>query len=67
MSIRGEIEMANIYEEEGYESRKDYLENLSEDFGVDYETVSCLASLLGPEEDFDGLVTTLEDMADGVY
>ena len=67
MSIRGGIEMPNIYEEEGYESRKDYLENLSEDYGVDYETVSCLASLLGPEEDFDGLVTTLEDMADGVY
>ena len=52
----------SIYEEHGYDSRKDYLDNLAEDFGVDTDTVYTLASMLGKIEDFDGLVTSLEDM-----
>jgi hypothetical protein len=32
--------------------------------GVDKRTVFMLADLLGPDEDFDGLVTSLEDYAD---
>ena len=51
----------NIYKENGYENRRDYLNSLAEEFDVDRETVYMLASLLGKEEDFDGLVTTLED------
>lgn len=51
----------NIYQENGYKSRIDYLFCLSDDFGIDYITVTVLAELLGPAEDFDGLVTTLED------
>ena len=43
----------------GYRSRRHYLETLCEDF--DRETVYALAGLLGPSEDFDGLVTALED------
>jgi hypothetical protein len=54
--------MANIYQEQGYKSRKDYLESLSDDLGVDRDTVFELANLLGPSEDFDGLVTALEDV-----
>ncbi len=53
----------SVYTEMGYENRQDYLKSLSDDFGIDLETVFMLADLLGPNEDFDGLVTTLEDMS----
>ena len=52
-----------VYQQEGYASRRDYLECLAEDIGVDKKTVFMLAELLGPDEDFDGLVTSLEDYA----
>jgi len=32
-----------------------------EDFDIDRDTVYMMADLLGPTEDFDGLVTSLED------
>ena len=51
-----------IYLEYGAENRAEYLEMLSEDFDVDLDTVHALADVLGPMEDFDGLVTSLEDM-----
>ena len=54
----------SIYTDNGFNSRKDYLNSLADDFGVDKNTVYDLASVLGPEEDFDALVTELEDMAD---
>lgn len=52
----------NIYQEYGYASREDYLSSLAEDYGVELDTVKALADLLGPNEDFDGLVSQLEDM-----
>jgi hypothetical protein len=51
----------SIYKENGYENRRDYLDSLADDFGVDRQTVYSLASILGSSEDFDGLVTALED------
>lgn len=51
------------YLEYGAETRAEYLAMLSEDFDVDLDTVHALADVLGPMEDFDGLVTSLEDMA----
>ena len=51
----------NIYQENGYENRKEYLECLADDFGIDPQIVFELAYLLGQNEDFDGLVTMLED------
>lgn len=51
------------YLEYGAENRAEYLKMLSEDFDVDLDTVHALADVLGPMEDFDGLVTSLEDMA----
>ena len=51
----------NVYIENGYENRKDYLECLAEEYDVDYDTVVDIAMLLGENEDFDGLVTALED------
>jgi hypothetical protein len=52
----------SIYQREGYANRAEYLQSLADDFGVDLSTVQALADVLGPNEDFDGLVTTLEDM-----
>ena len=57
--------MENIYQEHGYDNRKEYLNSLAEDFGVDEVTVYSLASMLGKIEDFDGLVTSLEDIEAG--
>ena len=51
----------NIYQENGYADRADYLTCLSEDYGVPIESVYSLAEMLGENEDFDGLVSALED------
>ena len=53
--------MENAYVANGYKDRADYLHDLADMFDVPYETVHLLADILGPKEDFDGLVTTLED------
>ena len=53
----------SIYQENGYTSRKDYLQSLAEEYGVDYQSVACLAALLGSGEDWDGLVSAVEDVA----
>lgn len=53
----------NIWQENGYASRKDYLQQLAAEYDVDYQSVACLASLLGSSEDFDALVSAVEDMA----
>ena len=53
----------SIYTEEGYTSRRDYLETLADDMGVDLDTVFTLAGILGSSEDFDGLITSLEDFS----
>ena len=54
----------SIYTEEGYESRKDYLTCLADDYGLEANDVFMLASMLGSNEDFDGLVTSVQDYAD---
>ena len=50
------------YTENGYASRRDYLDSLAEDYDIDRDTVYMMADLLGPTEDFDGLVSSLEDL-----
>ena len=52
-----------IYQENGYASRREYLDSLAVDLGLDPRTVYLMAEMLGPNEDFDGLVTSLEDYA----
>jgi hypothetical protein len=55
--------MGNVYRESGYKDREEYLRSLAEDYGVEYEdVVKPLADVLGPNEDFDALVTYLEDL-----
>jgi cyclopropane fatty-acyl-phospholipid synthase-like methyltransferase len=53
--------MANVYQENGFNNRREYLEDLADNMGMDSSVVFMLADLLGPNEDFDGLVTSLED------
>jgi hypothetical protein len=49
------------YQADGAIDRFGYIENLAADHGVTFETILTLVDVLGPDEDFDGLVTTLED------
>ena len=55
----------SIYTDNGYENRNEYLNELREEYG---ELVDILTSVLPASEDFDGLVTALEDaMNSGEY
>lgn len=54
----------SIYTDEGYKNRRDYLDTLAEEYGLDRSTVYALAGVLGSSEDFDGLICALEDVAD---
>ena len=45
-------------------SRQEHLEDLADQYGVDIETVFALADLLGPNEDHDGLISSLDDLTD---
>ena len=51
----------DVYQQNGFTSRQDYLNNLADEYG---DVVFDLADLLGETEDFDGLVTSLEDYSD---
>ena len=48
-----------------WDSREEYIRDIAEDCGVDYQTALMLADLLGDDELFDGFVTGLEDA--GLY
>jgi hypothetical protein len=51
-----------VYEQNGYDNRANYLQNLVEEYDVDFEQVQALADVLGPDEDFDGLVNAVQDL-----
>ena len=52
----------NIYQENGFDGREAYLDHLAAEYNVSLtDVVLPLAHLFGPEEDFDGLVTSLQD------
>ncbi len=51
----------NIYWENGYDSRNDYLNSLAEKYDCPIEIVREMAEVLGEGEDFDGLVSAMED------
>jgi len=53
----------DTYQENGYKDRNEYLHCLADDMGIEHSTVEILADFLGPDEDFDALVTKLEDCA----
>jgi hypothetical protein len=50
----------NVYQKNGYKHRKDYLQCMSEDYGVPLDVVETLADIM-PGEEFDGLISALED------
>ena len=52
----------NIYEKNGYKNRINYLESVADQFGVDLMIVSSMAEVLGENEDFDGLISQLEEL-----
>jgi len=54
-------QIMSIYTDNGYSSREDYLNELREDYG---DLVDIALTVLPPSEDFDGLITTLQDMQD---
>jgi hypothetical protein len=56
-----ENERMSVYTDNGYDSRADYLRRLAAEHDYHLADVLALADVLGPSEDFDGLVTELED------
>jgi hypothetical protein len=54
----------SIYIENGYTNRRDYLQSLADNFGIPPDIVYMMADLLGQSEDFDGLITSLEDYSE---
>jgi hypothetical protein len=52
----------SIYNLNGFEDRDAYLDSLRDEYGT--EAVDMASSVLPESEDFDGLITMLEDMAD---
>ena len=48
----------------GRPSRQAYLESLADEYGLPIPVVMTAASILGPAEDFDGLVSTLEEYSE---
>lgn len=53
-----------IYTEHGYRNRDEYLRDVALGHGVPLRVVLMTADLLGPNEDFDGLISAMEDYAE---
>lgn len=51
----------NVYKAHGYESRFGYLQTLSFEWDIPLDVVCELSCANGPSEDFDGLLSLLED------
>ena len=54
----------NVYQRNGHANRTEYLRRMSGLFGLPMEQVQAAADLLGPEEDFDWLLSILEEAAE---
>lgn len=51
------------YKTKNYSNRREYLDWLAERYGVDRADVVLLSSILGTDQDFDGLPSTLADLS----
>ena len=51
----------SVYLAHGFSDRNEYLQYLADDYGK--EAVDALSSVLPDTEDFDGLVTELEELS----
>lgn len=54
----------SVYTDNGFKDRAEYLDSLREEYGG---LVDVLITVLPASEDFDGLVTELEDARDAGY
>lgn len=54
---------ADFYTSRGYEDREHYLNSIAEEYGVSECFVHNMAQILGPSEDFTGLVAVLDNHA----
>lgn len=54
--------MSDIYKQKGFENRQAYLKSVAEEYGTHEDFVFSLAEVLGPNEDFDGLIAVIEEM-----
>ena len=53
----------STYQAHGFTNREEYLNHLRDTYGVD--PVNALSSIMPESEDFDGLISDLEDFASG--
>jgi len=51
----------NQYHAMGFKDRSDYLNSLVTEYDIPIKDIQCLATILGSNEDFDGLIVSLED------
>lgn len=51
----------NIFKIIGYKNRKHYLKSLAEEYDLKLSSVLLIADTLGEQEDFDGLIISLDD------
>ncbi len=63
-AVKRQARLDEPYTRHGYPNRNAYLADLADSSGVPIEAVEVLANILGRVEDFDGLVTALEDYSD---
>ena len=61
------VKNENVYVKHGYKNRKDYLQSLADDYGLDLSDVLMISSVLGESEDFDGLLMSLDDYLDFIW
>ena len=52
------------YSDHGFKDRSDYLSHLSAHYSIELSLVTDIAELLGQVEDFDSLITSLEELYD---
>ena len=57
----------SVYKAIGYDNRKEYLNSLADMYGVNAETVYVLADMLGEGEDFDGLISSIQDAGGSLF
>lgn len=53
--------MKTIYQTKGYTNRGAYLKSVAAEYDVPLRVVATIAEVLGPDEDFDGLLCAIED------
>jgi hypothetical protein len=53
----------NNYQRAGFETRKEYLEDLAEGFDIPYEKIMQIVDITGSDEDFDYLLVALDTIS----